>query len=61
MSDTEYTKGFQNGRLYEQERIIVLANTLICYEHHKGCDHAGCYAMGNLIGYIKEYMKEATK
>ena len=38
----------------ERERILHLANALICFEHHKGCEHAACYAISSLIGYIKE-------
>ena len=38
----------------ERERILHLAESLICFEHHKGCEHAACYAIGNLISYIKE-------
>jgi hypothetical protein len=45
------------GRRLERERILNLANALICFEHHKGCDHAACYAIGNLISYIKEGTK----
>lgn len=45
------------GAIAERDRILHLANALICFEHHKGCEHAGCYAIGNLIGYIKERQK----
>ena len=47
-------KAYANGTDRERERILHLANSLICFEHHKGCEHAACYAMSNLIGYIKE-------
>jgi hypothetical protein len=45
------------GIKIERQRILQLADSLICFEHHKGCEHAGCYAIGNLISYIKEGTK----
>lgn len=30
MANTPYTKGFQNGRTYEQERIIDLLESKLC-------------------------------
>jgi hypothetical protein len=45
------------GRRLERVRILHLAESLICFEHHKGCDHSGCYAIVNLISYIKEGTK----
>ena len=50
-------KAYANGTARERERILHLANALICFEHHKGCEHAGCYAIGNLVSYIKEANK----
>ena len=46
--------GFEKGVKAERERILHLAESLICFEHHKGCDHAACYAISNLISHIKE-------
>ena len=42
------------GKRLEQSRIIKIAESQICFEHHKGCNHASCYAIGNLIMNIKE-------
>ena len=47
-------KAYEQGTGAERERILHLANSLICFEHHKGCEHAACYAISNLVGYIKE-------
>jgi hypothetical protein len=50
-------EAYQKGIVGERERILHLADSLICFDHHKGCEHAACYAMSNLIGYIKEGTK----
>ena len=50
-------EAYGKGLVAERERILHLANSLICFEHHKGCEHPGCYAISNLISYIKEGTK----
>jgi hypothetical protein len=48
---------FQAGELVERERIIKLAENRICFDHEKGCDHAACYALSDLIVKIKGEQK----
>lgn len=48
---------FQAGEIVERERIIKLAENRICFDHKKGCDHAGCYALSDLIVKIKGEQK----
>ena len=47
-------EAYQKGVRAEYERVLVLASSLICFDHHKGCEHPGCYAISNLVSYIKE-------
>jgi hypothetical protein len=48
---------FKEGVQNERDRTLQIANALICFEHHKGCEHAACYAINNLVSYIKEGSK----
>lgn len=48
---------FQAGEIVERERIIKLAENRICFTHKKGCDHAACYALSDLIVKIKGEQK----
>jgi hypothetical protein len=52
-----FIRGLEQGSTQERDRILHLAYGLICYEHHKGCEHAACYVISNLVGYIKEGKK----
>ena len=48
---------FQTGEQVERDRIIKLAENRICFDHKKGCDHAACYALSDLIVKIKGEQK----
>jgi hypothetical protein len=41
------------GMRDEQLRITKLVENRICFDHKNGCDHAGCYALTDLINLIK--------
>lgn len=45
---------YEMGVGEERERIIKLAKNRICFDHKKGCDHAACYALSDLILVINE-------
>lgn len=42
------------GKHHERLFIISLAKKRICFDHAKGCDHAACYALSDLIKVIQE-------
>jgi hypothetical protein len=44
---------FLAGEIVERDRIIKIAENRICFDHKKGCDHAACYALSDLIVKIK--------
>jgi hypothetical protein len=48
---------FEAGEIVERDRIINLAENRICFDHKKGCDHASCYALSDLIVKIKGEQK----
>lgn len=48
---------FLAGEQIERERTIKLAENRICFDHKKGCDHAACYALSDLIVKIKGKQK----
>lgn len=48
---------FQAGEQVERDRIIKLAENRICFDHEKGCYHAACYALSDLIVKIKGEQK----
>jgi hypothetical protein len=45
------------GKLTERKRIMELAHNRICFDHRKGCDHAACYALSDLITLIAKEQK----
>jgi hypothetical protein len=45
------------GKLTERKRIMELAQNRICFDHAKGCDHAACYALSDLITVITKEQK----
>lgn len=48
---------FLAGEQVERDRIIKIAENRICFDHKKGCDHAACYALSDLIVKIKGEQK----
>lgn len=46
--------GYTAGKKAEQERIIAIAQNLICFDHQNGCEHSACYALTHLIEAIKK-------
>ena len=48
---------FLAGEMVERDRIIKIAENRICFDHKKGCDHAACYALSDLIVKIKGEQK----
>jgi hypothetical protein len=53
VADANYLAGEQ----VERDRIIKIAENRICFDHKKGCDHAACYALSDLIVKIKGEQK----
>ncbi len=45
------------GTLTERKRIMQIAQNRICFDHAKGCDHAACYALSDLITVITKEQK----
>lgn len=45
------------GTLTERKRIMEIAQNRICFDHEKGCYHAACYALSDLIVKIKGEQK----
>jgi hypothetical protein len=48
---------FEAGEIVERDRIIKIAENRICFDHKKGCDHAACYALSDLIVNLKGEQK----
>jgi hypothetical protein len=58
-NQTEYTKGFYAGRIYERERLIEQLERQICFDAQADddgrCSHHGgkCYELRQLIAKLK--------
>jgi hypothetical protein len=48
---------FEAGEIVERDRIVKIAENRICFDHKKGCDHAACYSLSDLIVKIKGEQK----
>lgn len=56
MSIESIKEGFEYiGMRKEQDRIIALAESMICFDHlrENTCDHGGCWALQELIRKVR--------
>ena len=53
-----FNDGYSQGAITERDRIINLAESRICFDHAKGCEHGACHALTDLVEIIKIAQKK---